>query len=199
MLDTPSGPAGRRGHWHELFSKFDLSVVYIPGKDNVVADALSRWAYPASKAFSDVSIHGSAEDDALMEEFIQKEVQEERTCRVLGVLRVPQAIQELSQVAQSRIERLQKLPTLKPSTLLYMEQLKSAVAGITTRSGAKTDAEMVDSRVPAHIPDQKRADEPQQPKVKRGRPRKNYPEKLPDSIPVLHDTPVTGGLKRAPH
>ena len=59
-VDTPSGPSGRKGRWHELLSKFNLTVLYIPGKDNVVADAMSRWAYPASKSFQDVSMHGSA-------------------------------------------------------------------------------------------------------------------------------------------
>ena len=59
LLDTPSGPAGRRARWHELLSKFDVTVAYIPGKDNGVEDALSRWAYPASQAFADASIHGS--------------------------------------------------------------------------------------------------------------------------------------------
>ena len=62
-LDTLSGPTGRRARWHELLSKFDLSVVYIPGKDNVVADGLSRWAYPASRAMADTTIHGSAPGD----------------------------------------------------------------------------------------------------------------------------------------
>ena len=31
-VDTPSGPAARRARWHETFAKFDLSVVYVPGK-----------------------------------------------------------------------------------------------------------------------------------------------------------------------
>ena len=43
-VDTPSGPAARRAQWHETFAKFDLSVVYVPGKDKTVADCLSRWA-----------------------------------------------------------------------------------------------------------------------------------------------------------
>ena len=60
-VDTPSGPAARRARWHETFAKFDLSVVYIPGKDNTVADCLSRWAYPAGKAWMDISSHGDAE------------------------------------------------------------------------------------------------------------------------------------------
>ena len=48
-VDTPSGPAARRARWHETFAKFDLSVVYVPGKDNTVADCLSRWAYPCGQ------------------------------------------------------------------------------------------------------------------------------------------------------
>ena len=48
--DTPSGPAGRRARWHETLSKFDLEVKYVPGKSNFVADAMSRYAYLASKS-----------------------------------------------------------------------------------------------------------------------------------------------------
>ena len=54
-VDTPSAPAARRPRWHETFAKFDLSVVYVAGKDNTVADCLSRWAYPAGKAWMDTS------------------------------------------------------------------------------------------------------------------------------------------------
>jgi hypothetical protein len=38
--------------------------VYKPGVTNVVADAMSRWAYPASTQREDVSIHGSADSAA---------------------------------------------------------------------------------------------------------------------------------------
>ena len=48
ILQDPMGPSGRRARWHQKLSQFRLSVQYIKGKDNVVADALSRWAYPAS-------------------------------------------------------------------------------------------------------------------------------------------------------
>ena len=60
-VDTPSGPAARRARWHETFAKFDLSVLYVPGKDNTVADFLSRWAWPAGKVWRDISSHGDAE------------------------------------------------------------------------------------------------------------------------------------------
>ena len=61
-VDTPGGPAGRRGRWHEFLSRYDLHVTYIPGCYNTVADALSRWAYPASEAYSEVSFHGTSRD-----------------------------------------------------------------------------------------------------------------------------------------
>jgi hypothetical protein len=89
-----SGPTGRRSRWHELLSKFDVSVAYIPGKDNVVTDALSRWAYPASKAFQDTSIHGSDRDDVDMKALIEEERKEERTCRVIHLQEVMAAIEK---------------------------------------------------------------------------------------------------------
>ena len=72
-VDTPSGPAARRARWHETFAKFDLSVVYIPGKDNTVADCLSRWAYPAGKAWMDISSHGDAEETEEAKRIIEME------------------------------------------------------------------------------------------------------------------------------
>ena len=84
FVDTPSGPAGRRGRWHELLSKFDLQVQYVPGKENGRADAMSRYAYPASKALQDCSFHGSREAADEMKRIIQKELEEER---VVGFIR----------------------------------------------------------------------------------------------------------------
>ena len=78
-MDTPSGPGGRRARWHELLSKFDLTVEYIPGPHNVVADALSRFAYPASKTFQDTSFHGNEEARLEMKEIIENELHESKT------------------------------------------------------------------------------------------------------------------------
>ena len=77
--DTPSGPAGRRARWHEILSKFDLEVQYVPGKENVVADAMSRFAYPACKAWQDTSMHGSNESREEMKEIIATERDEEKS------------------------------------------------------------------------------------------------------------------------
>ena len=57
-VDTPSGPASQRARWHETLAKVGLMVVYIPGKDNTLADCLTRWAYRANKGMRDVSAHG---------------------------------------------------------------------------------------------------------------------------------------------
>ena len=77
-VNTPWGPSGRRGRWHELLSKFNLAVSYMPGPENYVADALSRWMYPARSAFQDVSKHGSKEAAAEMKEIIRHQEAEER-------------------------------------------------------------------------------------------------------------------------
>ena len=72
-VDTPSGPGSRRARWHETLAKFDLTVVYVPGKDNTVADCLSRWAYPASKGMTDVSAHGDGAETAEAKRIIEME------------------------------------------------------------------------------------------------------------------------------
>jgi len=58
-VDTPSRLRDRRARWHEILSKFDLEIEYIPGPENYVDDAMSLWAYPASSSREDISIHGS--------------------------------------------------------------------------------------------------------------------------------------------
>ena len=85
QLDTPSGPRGRRGRWHKTFSKFNLSVLYVPGKDNELADILSRWAYPAYQAWQDVSTHGSAQGKLEHKTLLAEEKKNEAT-RVYSVL-----------------------------------------------------------------------------------------------------------------
>ena len=60
-LKTVGGPSPRQARWHELFSKFDLHVVYTPGPVNPVGDFLPRWVYRANPALGDVSIHGTAQ------------------------------------------------------------------------------------------------------------------------------------------
>ena len=57
----------------ETLSRFDLHVTYIPGRYNTVADALSRWAYLASEAHSEVSFHGTSKAKAEVIEFDKEE------------------------------------------------------------------------------------------------------------------------------
>ena len=72
-MDTPSGPASRSARWQETLAKFDLTVVYVPEKDNTVADCLSRWAYPASKGMTEASAHGDGAEMAEAKKIIDME------------------------------------------------------------------------------------------------------------------------------
>ena len=69
--------------WHETLSNFDITVQYVPGKDHLVADAMSRYAYPASKAFQDCSWHGSLEDAQAMKKIKQEELKKEHMVGLL--------------------------------------------------------------------------------------------------------------------
>ena len=80
VKDAPNGPVGRRSRWHQLFSRFYLYVGYVPGENNTVADVLSRFVYPASEAYRDISKHGYAQDEDEMGGLILRERMEERVC-----------------------------------------------------------------------------------------------------------------------
>ena len=71
------GPSGRGARWHLKFSRFRLMVKYTPGKDNVVADGLSRWAYLASQAGPHVCWHRTQQDLEEMEKILAEERAEE--------------------------------------------------------------------------------------------------------------------------
>ena len=72
-MDTPSGPASGRARWQETLAEFDLTVVYIQGKDNTVADCISTWAYRTSKGTTDVSAHGDEAETAEAEKITDME------------------------------------------------------------------------------------------------------------------------------
>ena len=77
-VETPSGPTGRRARWHEIFSQFTLNVGYQPGHTNLEADAMTRWAYPASEERQDVCQHGTANSAEMVKEMIRQENEEAR-------------------------------------------------------------------------------------------------------------------------
>ena len=105
VLDSPTGPTGRQARWHMLLSHFNVTVGYVPGRDNGIADIMTRWAYPAADAVSDVSMHGTWEDDQKMEAIIKKEKAEEKECRVVNIV-WPQGMLEEYQKSGKEVEIL---------------------------------------------------------------------------------------------
>ena len=72
ILGASAGICGRRVRWHQKLRWFNLTICYVPGEDNTVANAMSRYAYPASQW----SRHGSADDDQAMRDIISAEKNE---------------------------------------------------------------------------------------------------------------------------
>ena len=123
-VDTPSGPAARRARWHETFAKFDLSVVYIPGKDNTVADCLSRWAYPAGKAWMDISSHGDAEETEEAKRIIEMEkVMEQEGVKCFVVMA---NCTDLAKFRGARVQAIRE-ETLEQSMVAPVELVKSVL------------------------------------------------------------------------
>ena len=56
----------------------------MPGPSNTVADALSRYAYPASSAREDVSFHGSEEARLGVKKMLEQEL---RDRALVGLIR----------------------------------------------------------------------------------------------------------------
>ena len=123
-MDTPSGPAARHTRWHEAFAKFDLSIVYVPGKDSTVADCLSRRAYTAAKAWMDISSHGDNDEteEAQRSIELQKALKEgETTCFVVMASEA-----ELSQRRDAQISVLRE-ETLEECLMAPIEDAESVL------------------------------------------------------------------------
>ena len=124
VLDPPSGPVGRRARWHQILSRFDLTVGYIPGKENTIADILSRWAYPAGEAFRDICRHGTQMDKDEVEEIIRQEKLDERDC--MAVTHSTQAeghTQESKQLVVNPVGRGDGEKTDPPPTEFFFKHL----------------------------------------------------------------------------
>ena len=121
------GPSARRARWHSTLSLFRVEVVYHPGKKNIVGDGLSRWGYPASEAWADVSKHGNAEDAKAMKELIRREIEEERGCRLV-----------CSKATKRQLARRARRLCVVRLTLRPGPDAAAYIAGVTTRSKAAT-------------------------------------------------------------
>jgi hypothetical protein len=87
---------GRHLRWHQEFARFQLTIQYIPGPQNLLGDGMSRWAYPATSEPT-VGLHGQAADEAFVER-AEEEEQEEALEDLLGTLRHQEGIATLSWV-----------------------------------------------------------------------------------------------------
>ena len=72
-IHTVWGQAGRRPRWHEFLSLFDPHVSHLPGEPNAVADAVSRWAYFASKGLQSTNILGTEQHRHVVIDLDQEE------------------------------------------------------------------------------------------------------------------------------
>ena len=131
LLDVPSGPLGRRSRWHQMLSKYDLTVCYIPGKENMIADILSRWAYPAGQAYRDTCKHGSEQDRKEVEEIERQEREEAKHCLMVSNEKEPQPHNQEFEVTRARpVERRSgQEPSSPPHEFFFKHQ------GPSTRQG----------------------------------------------------------------
>ena len=88
-----------------MLAKFDLSVVYVPGKENTVADCLIRWANPAGKAWMGISMPGDAEETAEAKHIIEAErLLEDGEAKCFGVVG---SCLELAEVRNAKVQAVE--------------------------------------------------------------------------------------------
>ena len=131
-MDTPSGRAAR----HETFAEFYFSIVHVPRKDNTMADCLSRWAYPAGKAWMDISSHGDAEETEEAKQTIQREKamkEDETKCFVVMASKA-----ELSQHPDVRVRVLMQ-ETLEECLRAPIEYVESVLMEVWSEDYAASE------------------------------------------------------------
>ena len=106
----------------ETLAKFDWSVVYVPGKDNTVADCLSCWAYPARKAWMDISMRGDTAETAEAKRIIEaKRLLEEGEAKCFVVMG---SCAELAQARDAKVQAVEA-PMKEEDLVLAIEGVQS--------------------------------------------------------------------------
>jgi hypothetical protein len=116
---------------HETLSQFNLTVEYYPGKEILIADAMSRFAYPASSSREDVCFHGSAASHAEVTKLIQKENEQGR---MVGMIRLGSTYASGSNTSGFRVQ-------FHPGTIFISDphptqQLLFRTVNVIKRTGA---------------------------------------------------------------
>ena len=101
-LNKMIGSVARRGRWHEFLSQFDLEVKYVPGKEHVVSDTLSRWSYPACLDTQD-NFHGDEKGEAFAAE--QDRLETNMDLQVMLTPRSKGVVRRLARIRQQVAEK----------------------------------------------------------------------------------------------
>ena len=81
-FDTQPHLTSRQARWAEFLSEFDYNIIYKEGKDNVVADALSRRIDLKADNVNVVSVSSSEHDNDLLNQ-VKQSYQNDRACKKL--------------------------------------------------------------------------------------------------------------------
>ena len=156
-LNAISGPVGRRGRWHEFLSGFNLEVVYVQGKHQSVADALSRWAYGACQDPGDATLHGSVRDAKNV--YHMDEEENRKDFHPTEELLSPICLQSSSTIPTIPSTTSLAAPGPSPSPPSLTSTASNLVAPISRRK-AKAPAAQQPSTSTLHLPDWPYASDP---------------------------------------
>ena len=72
-VDDPFRSASEKAWWHETLTYFNVTLVCLPRRDNVMAGGLSRSAYPKNKGMTNVAARPDEDDTTKANEIIEME------------------------------------------------------------------------------------------------------------------------------